>query len=377
MLKYTDESITGLPSVNSEAIEEYQENIELLIETVNDKLSQRNNIDELIGHNPLTKMYDNHENHAHFMVNAFKIDDYNFFSRNIIWVYNTYRNHGFSFDYFPVELKAWIEAINEYISSGNADSIIEVYNWMLKNHNKFIKASKEFQKGEIDDPKKFKEEYKKIVKYLLDGDYKSCLMSAKAKINSEKDLKMFFQEVIFPAMYKVGFLWQEANITVAEEHLASSISTRILSSLYSEFISLENDKGNAVITPISNEYHEIGSRIVADSLEMDGWNVEHLGSDTPSEDLIDYIKNKKPFLIGLSVAMPFNVDKVEDTIKQIRLTSEIEDIKILVGGKVFNEHPDLWKNTGADAWAKNEEEVVKIAQKWWEEENLCLKELTI
>lgn len=79
-------------------------------------------------------------------------------------------------------------------------------------------------------------------------------------------------------MYEVGNLWERGEISVAEEHLASSIISRIMSTIYSKFITFENTRGKAVVTATANEFHKLGSRIVADSLEMNGWDVNHLGS---------------------------------------------------------------------------------------------------
>lgn len=168
-------------------------------------------------------------------------------------------------------------------------------------------------------------------------------------------------------MYEVGFLWQKGAISEAEEHLATSIVARVISGLYIYVIDLEEAlKGKAVISAAANEYHEIGSRIIADSLEMDGWDVDHLGADTPIEALIDFLKMQQPFLLGLSASMAFNIDNLNDTIKKIKENEKLADLKIMVGGKVFNENPELWKKTDADACAQNGEEAVEIAKKWWE-----------
>jgi len=51
-------------------------------------------------------MYDNHLNHARFMANVFRFNAYTLLVKTVIWVYRSYHSHGFSFDYFPVELAA-------------------------------------------------------------------------------------------------------------------------------------------------------------------------------------------------------------------------------------------------------------------------------
>jgi len=63
-------------------------------------------VHRLIGYNPLRMMYDNHLNHARFMANVFRFNAYTLLVKTVIWVYRSYHSHGFSFDYFPVELAA-------------------------------------------------------------------------------------------------------------------------------------------------------------------------------------------------------------------------------------------------------------------------------
>jgi len=37
----------------------------------------------------------------------------------------------------------------------------------------------------------------------------------------------------------------------------------------------------------------------------------------------------------------------------------------MVGGRVFNENPDIWKITGADGWAPDAKKAVELARGWW------------
>lgn len=364
----SSEILNKLQRVNYKAIKDYENKMDLLIDFVNEKMANRINIDNLIGNNPLNIMYDNHANHANFMVNIFKITDDEFFYKTLIWVYNTYKHHGFSYDYFKVELNQWIDGINKFLKPASAKLIIPIYQWMIDNHQIFIKESENLENEKLRIPEEFKEEYQVYFEGLIHGDFNSCLSAIKPKITGQDDLKILYN-VIYTSLYNIGVLWQKGIISVTEEHLASSISTRIISYLYSEFIDLDKNKGKAVITAIPNEYHEIGSRIVADALEMDGWEIRHLGANTPLEDLINYLKSEKPLFIVLSVTMSFNIHNLIDTIEKIRSIPALKDIKILVGGKVFNDNPNLWKKTGADRFAKNEKAAITIARKWWMEVN--------
>lgn len=365
-----DLSISELPEVSPEATRDYVENTDKLIKMVNNSLKNRDDIKELIGDNSVGVMVDNHENHARFMANAFKLNNYEMLVDTVIWVYSTYRKHGFSYDYFPVELRAWSEAVEQELGARSADQINKIYSFMLDSHERFVElAEKEKEAGLANLSDSADGVTEDFLDALLVGSSGRSLEIARENVESGEDVGTFFEDVIRPAMYEVGARWENGIISVAEEHLASSIVSRVISSIYSQFVKFENTKGEVVVTATANEFHEIGSRIVADSLELDGWDVDHLGVNPPIDDLLDLLTDKKPLFLGLSVAIPFNLDAAVETIERIKNRPELKDIKVLIGGKAFNDNPDLWKETGADAWCRNSEEAIRTSREWWRKHN--------
>src|SRR6056297_1069341 len=97
-------NFSEVPKVSKEATKEYGEKLDFLIKKVNKEMSQKEKLNKLIGDNPMSKMEENHSNHASFMYNSFQLNDSKLFINTIIWVYKTYNEQGFSYDYFPVEL---------------------------------------------------------------------------------------------------------------------------------------------------------------------------------------------------------------------------------------------------------------------------------
>mgnify|MGYP006281669117 CR=1 FL=1 len=367
LTKLTDLNLSELPEISPEATKSYAENRQALVESVNDGLRNRDDLDQLIGDNPLELMYSNHENHARFMTNVFKLGNYSMMVRTIIWVYKTYHERGFSYDYFPVELESWTEAVKEHLKQENASGITKIYSFLINNHSKFVALSQKDGGSRLKVPEEWQEASNEFLKALLDGNHREAMKITDQNVNNQKQVGDFFENMISPAMYEIGSRWEEGKISVADEHLASSIVSRVLSTVYSRFITYEETKGKAVVTAAANEFHEIGSRIIADSLELDGWDVDHLGVDTPITDLVEMLVEKNPFLLGLSVAIPFNVDNALETIERVRSVPELEDMKILIGGKAFNDNPDLWKKTGADAYGKDSKKAIEIAESWWRE----------
>jgi methanogenic corrinoid protein MtbC1 len=57
-------------------------------------------------------------------------------------------------------------------------------------------------------------------------------------------------------------------------------------------------------------------------------------------------------VLGISAATAMDLPQVRRLIEAVR-TSNKAKTKIMVGGRIFNDFPQLWKKIGADAFAKD------------------------
>ena len=350
----------GLPLVPLKATTIYQENIPVLKKYVDETLTLNPSITKLIGKNPLQVMYDNHTHHAAFMATVFSIGNYELLVRTILWVYRAYSAHNFSYDYFPLELKTWIDALKKHITSDMTAEIKSVYAWMIKRHENMIYLSQTEEELELPISEDWLESKNSFLAALLEGDHKKCIKVAKESISTGKDIEQFYLHIIKPVMYEIGMLWERGTISVAQEHLASAIVGRVMASTSMLEITPEKVMAKAVITSAPNEFHEIGAWMISDILEHDGWEVRYLGANTPVNDLLELLRAFQPKVLALSVTMPFNILKAKEIINTIKGDEELSKIMVIVGGRAFNETFELWRSTGADYFAANALEVKEL-----------------
>lgn len=348
---------------------EYEKNIPSMVKAVNLIMDELNATKNLIGKNPLSLMHDNHFNHANFMVTVFKLNDYKLLKKTLNWVLSSYKSKGFKSEYFYAEMDAWIKVVNETLEPNYSTEIIKIYEW-IKSILVYIVEENKNNPNEIDYP--FESEWEnnknEFFNLLIKGDSTKAFEFSKDIVKDRESLENFYDKIVTYSMYEIGLMWEKGFISVAQEHLATSIVMRIMSYLYMNFILIENTKGKAIITASVNEYHELGARIVADFLELDGWNVKYLGSNLPSDELIKIIKEEKPDFIGIAVTLAFNIIQVKELISKIRSDSEIaNDLKILVGGYAFLNGENNLKEIGADRISRSPYELIETARMWWKE----------
>jgi methanogenic corrinoid protein MtbC1 len=158
-----------------------------------------------------------------------------------------------------------------------------------------------------------------------------------------------YEQVFEPVQRELGRMWHVNDLTVAEEHFATATTTLVMSQLYARLPRKPRHGKTALTAGIEGNTHDLGTRVVSDYLEMEGWRVVFLGANVPSSDLVECAQRFKADIVCLSAYMPAHLRTLADTIALLR--SQNTTAKVLVGGPIFYHSPELWKDVGADACA--------------------------
>jgi methanogenic corrinoid protein MtbC1 len=175
--------------------------------------------------------------------------------------------------------------------------------------------------------------YLQYLSGLLAGDRTRCMETVSLLL--EKGTKPEHLYTVFQrALYSIGELWEQNRISVAVEHLATAITETLLAAVYPIILSGRSKIDKKVIVSCSvNEYHQVGARMVADIMESHGWDAWFLGANTPAEDLLLLIQEKKPDMLALSISIYFNMASLGKLIQIVR--SNYPGLSIIVGGQAF------------------------------------------
>jgi methanogenic corrinoid protein MtbC1 len=178
-----------------------------------------------------------------------------------------------------------------------------------------------------------KEDKEIFLDALLKGNRKKGSEIAKKYVSSHDDIKLFYENIVKPSLYKIGEMWEYNIITVAAEHLATAVSESIMNELYEHVISIERTPYKIVLGSIEEEQHQVGIKMIADVFEMHGWDAFFLGANTPIADFIEYIEEIQPNVIGLSLSIYSHIPIFEKMVKQVH--EKFPDIPIIAGGQAF------------------------------------------
>lgn len=353
------------PGVSPAAALAYRDNMEKLRLQVDKEMSAFPDILPLIGYSPLEMMQVNHRHHVQFMATVLRLSAHSLLPKVVVWVYRSYHNHGFSYDYFPLELRAWQRAVASHLEPAAAAEVNRLYQWLLEHHQDFCQLAESSDYATFFDGFEVQKQMQILLAHMLNNNFRACLELAIASVHSPEDLAGFYQDVMTPVLYEIGRMWEEGEISAVQEHLATAIAMRIMSAMYGGFVLRESSKGKAVITAAPNEYHEVGARMISDQLEMAGWQVDYLGANSPAKDLLALLRQEPPFMLGISIVVPFNIEAVRRIIEEIRVDKVLKGLKIMVGGPTFLLEPELCRKIGADGYATSGGQAVELAEQWW------------
>lgn len=147
-------------------------------------------------------------------------------------------------------------------------------------------------------------------------------------------------DVIRAAQDEIGRLWQRNLVSIAQEHMATAISQLALAALFEHAVPPAPLGKTVLLACVEGELHDLPARLVADALELDGFDVRYIGASVPHDDLAAMIGAEQPDLIGLSVTMSFNLPALRTAVARVRAVS---GMPIFIGG-----HATRWSRGIAD-----------------------------
>lgn len=190
---------------------------------------------------------------------------------------------------------------------------------------------------------------------MLAGDEAGSWGVVEAAIRSGMEPRDFYCDVLTPVLHTIGELWQNGEIGVEDEHLASNVASAMIGRLGPRFASRGRTKGTVVIAMPAGERHDLGLAMLGDILRSDGYRVLNLGADTPASALVSALRDVDDIsAIALSVVNNESLATAATSIMVVR--ESIGEVPVLAGGAAIPDEQSAHQ-LGADAWAGDAREV--------------------
>lgn len=295
--------------------------------------------------------------HLIYLAEAISLNSISLFEDYIKWTKVFFKNANISVEGLKDNFEYMKEVLNKKLVKEEFDILSKYLNRGLEVIDKKIKEPKSYLKKGNPHYSLAKEYFDR----LLESDRKKASKLIREAVENGVAIKDIYLNVFQPVQREIGRLWQLNKVSVAKEHYSTSVTQLIMSQLYSYILSGEKQNFRAITTCVGDELHELGIRMIADLLEMDGWDTMHLGANMPTESIVNEIISEDGALLAISVTMTSNISKATNLIKAVRDNKKTKNTKIMVGGYPFNINKNLWKEIGADGYAPDVEKAVEVA----------------
>jgi methylmalonyl-CoA mutase cobalamin-binding subunit len=175
-----------------------------------------------------------------------------------------------------------------------------------------------------------------------------------------------FLELITPAARHLGALWDQDLCSFTEVTCGLALMHQVTYRLGYEFRDgpqAEGQLAHVMLCCAPGSMHFLGATIVADLFRREGASVVIEISSTEQE-LVRAAANEWFDVIGISVALESQLDKLPELIARLKKSSGNPHAKVLLGGPIFlliDAQPEMF---GADAISNNPIEVVALLKRF-------------
>ena len=94
-----------------------------------------------------------------------------------------------------------------------------------------------------------------------------------------------FDKLITPVLHKIGDMWEQKTLSVAEEHMASDIIRDSILQIREIIIRSESNSLKAFCFALDDDRHDIALKMIQVILEQRGFDVFYSGQSTPADSI--------------------------------------------------------------------------------------------
>ena len=154
-----------------------------------------------------------------------------------------------------------------------------------------------------------------------DGEAQAVFDTLLARLSTDALLR----DVVLPYLHELGERWERGEVSIAQEHFASTL-------LRGRLLGLARGWGRgigpvAVLACAPGEQHDLGLLAFGLALRARGWRIVYLGTDTPIPSVADAARSCGPTVVVVSAVDPRVFRRHADELRQLAL-----DTRLCLGG---------------------------------------------
>lgn len=176
----------------------------------------------------------------------------------------------------------------------------------------------------------FKPRYMEL---LLKGDKEGASELLSTALASGRTAAALYIDLLMGCQRELGEMWRNGRLSIAEEHRATLITLDLMNELRAQMKPRYKLGKRVVVTTAYEDQHLVGARAVADFLWSDGWDVDFLGVNTPSDEVVRFVTVQKADVVAVAVTLKECAPAVKELVAALKQLDPRP--KIMVGGAAW------------------------------------------
>lgn len=167
-----------------------------------------------------------------------------------------------------------------------------------------------------------------VIEAVTDYRIDRCEQLLKRALVASEPLE-YARDILLPALKKVGELWHEEKLSIAQEHMFTSCVTRIVFSMVNNLQNASTSSPAILFATPSGEPHECGILLSCLLAAAQQYRCFYLGGNLPGKDIVEAAHHLQPdiIVIGLVKTPPEPA-----TIEQLQIVLNANETAVWIGG---------------------------------------------
>jgi 5-methyltetrahydrofolate--homocysteine methyltransferase len=168
-------------------------------------------------------------------------------------------------------------------------------------------------------------------------------------LKNDVDVKSLVLDGLTSGMNVVGENFEKGKYLIPDM-LASAEAVGAAMDILAPYLEKSGveSKGKIIMATVKGDLHDIGKNIVSIMLKGAGFNIIDLGTDVPTEAIIESAKQHKPKFIGLSALLTTTMREMGKVVDALKSEGLRQNLKVMIGGAPTSH--EFAQEIGADAF---------------------------
>lgn len=199
---------------------------------------------------------------------------------------------------------------------------------------------------------------KRLQQRMLAGDGAGSWRVVEAAMASGVEPHDVYVELLGPALHGIGEAWQQGEIGIADEHLASGVAASIVGRLGPRFHRRGRHRGTVLVAMPVGERHGLGVVMLADILAQAGFEVLNLGTDTPPASLAAAMAGRDD--LSAVVISVVSAARLPAAARLIAAAHRIDPRVTVVAGGFAVPDEATARHLGSDGWVSDPRQLARL-----------------